>query len=154
MDDHVGPEAAVLGVHGDLLGEIAARRHARRLDDAAEVHFAPESDGLRRAERAGEVARLALDLVLAVAEERGLLAEFRVGLVQDQETFLVALERFGERLEDFLDGLAALLEVAVLLRDERLQVRAREADELGAVGLERLAGERLEGLLEFSRARR
>ena len=118
-------------------------------DDAPEVHLAPEPDRLRRAQRAGEVARLALNFVLAVAEQGGLLAEFRVGLVQDLEALLVALERLGERLEDFLDGLAALFEVAVLLRDERLEVRAREADELGAVGLERLAGERLERLLEF-----
>ena len=49
----VGPDAAVVGTdRGDLLVEVAAREHARRLEHAPQLHLAPRTANGRGAQRA------------------------------------------------------------------------------------------------------
>ena len=127
VDDHVGAQPAVVGLQMLLLVEITALEHAGDLDDAAQLHFAPASSDDRRAERARERAG-------GGAERDDLLGQPRIGgdavALRLAQPRVNLLQRVGDRLVVALErGLG-------------------EIEEGRAIVLERLGGERLEGVAQ------
>ena len=78
-DDDVGPHAAVVGTdRGDLLVEVAARQHPRRLEHAAQLHLPPRPAHGRGAQRPGQRRGLpaeVLGLALHARQQRPQRAE-------------------------------------------------------------------------------
>ena len=58
-----------LGEDGRLLIEVAVLHHAGQLDDLSQLHFAPLAAHAGRTQRANEVLRFQLQLLLRVADQ-------------------------------------------------------------------------------------
>ncbi len=127
-----------------LLDEVAVLDHAGEFGEAAQRHLAPLAAHLRPAQRRDEVARLALQRLLA---ERHALdgaaqrTEALGTLLLDARDLLVrAGERLTYRREHGLDGLLALTETAhgeLLLLAEHLSRELQEDLAVAAQGLAR-----------------
>ena len=121
---------AVLAVRRDLRLEVAVLGHPRELDDALELHLAPPSAHVRRAERRGELLRLVAQSVARRGHEiepRGERAELRRALaVERGEPRVVALELDAKRREQLGEprGRRRLVAAALSAEQER-RCRAR-----------------------------
>ena len=80
-DDHVGPHpAVVVRGHGELLFEVAVLDHARQLDDALELQFAPAAAHAGPLERVDELAGLRAQVLAGRVERRDPLQQLRTRL--------------------------------------------------------------------------
>ena len=77
-DQHVGPQAALLGVGALLLVEIAVVQHAGHLDHPAKLNLT-QRPHLRTAKGLDEVGRLALKLPLRFHQRLHLLGQAAIG---------------------------------------------------------------------------
>ena len=141
VDDHVGAQAAALGLHGDLLDIVAVLGHPSQLDDPMQGHLTPSAAYLRRAERVDEVAGLTLQPLAEMRQPLDLALETPVRLIarllEPADLALVSLERGLERRQARVDLLLA-----------PAQALLGELEELAVARAERLVAQRLKRLLE------
>src|SRR5690606_35400588 len=146
--DRVGAEAAGLGGDGFLFVEVAVGGHAGELDDAAQLEFAPGAGGGDGAERGGEAGGLGLELDLGGVERLELFGEGAVGLgaglFDEADLAVHFFEGFAQGFDEFVDGLAALFEVAGGLLAELSEGFLGEVEEALVVAGEGVGGEGLE----------
>ncbi|OPZ07119.1 MAG: hypothetical protein BWZ08_02055 [candidate division BRC1 bacterium ADurb.BinA292] len=159
INDHVGPQAAVGGVDGDLFAKVAAIDHAGQFDDAAQGDLAPAAADLRGAQGLDELAGFLFELALGLAEVGDLREQLAVGLRAQRLHFLnllfVAAELFAQGGDQFADRLLAALQVpagrllvlAQVLRGELEEGFVVLAEGLGGKGAEAV-GEAGAGLVE------
>ena len=120
--DDVGTQPA--GLAGDrlLLDEVAERRHAGELGDAAQRDLAPAAADVRRAQRLHQLVGLGAQRLMGdgdVAQLLADLAEVALAPLLDAARFLlVAVERLLQRPDQRLDG------EAPRSRDRRTRRRA------------------------------
>ena len=161
VHDHVRPDPPVVGVGGHLLVEVAVLEHPRHLDDPAQLHLAPPTPGLGGAQRGHQVAGLLLELVVGGREVLHLLGKHPVGALplalQPLHPLLVLVQLLTDRLEQRLDRLLTLGELAVGGLTSLPELRIGQLEELLVVLLEcngreacELAGELTATLLEHA----
>ena len=121
----------------DLLVEVAVGEHPGRLDGVAQLHLAPGTAHLGRAQRGREPRRLGADLLARLGERLHGGAERAVVLAAGALELLDALahagERLAQRLHQLLNRLFLLAEPAGRELEERLRVLAQR---VGGEGVE------------------
>ncbi len=153
-DGHVGNRPAALLVgHRVLLAEVAAvLRHAGALDDVAQLDFPPAAALVRRFERADQPLGFAPEPLLRVADGLKLrgqrLRRARAVAVHRRDVFADSAERLPQRLDQAGDLLLPCLEIRARGLLHRLERHFRELEERLVVGLQRVGGQRPEGVLE------
>ena len=153
MDDHVGPQATFLGVHGHLFVEVAMLGHAPEFHDAVQLHLAPPTARLRTAEGVDQVLGLLAEFLAAFLELGDVFAQARHGLGALVAQFLHLLvhlaERFAQGLHDLVDGLLALAQIALGALLMLLERGLGEFEETLVAGFEGARGQGLEDVGEF-----
>ena len=146
--DHVGAQPAALAVHRLLLDEVAERRHAGELGDAAERDLAPASADVRRAQRLHQLVRLGAQRLMGDGDVAQLLADLAqialAPLLEAARFLLVAVERLLQRPDQRLDGEAPRLEIVGRVGAQRLELLVGELQEVALRAGQRVGGERLE----------
>ena len=135
-------------LHRLLLDEIAERRHAGELGDAAERDLAPASADVRRAQRLHQLVRLGAQRLMGdgdVAQLLADLAQIALAALLDAARFLlVAVERLLQRPDQRLDGETPRLEIVGRVGAQRLELLVGELQEVALRAGQRVGGERLE----------
>ena len=124
--------------------------HPRQLDDVAQLHLAPLPARVRLAQRGHERACLGAELLACLGQRPQLRLEPAARLppllIELQQLRVDAAELLLERRHELLDGLLALVEIALGLDLRRLELGARHLGELRHARLQRLGAQRLERL--------
>ena len=152
VNDHVGPNGAVLRRLMALGHEVAVLDHARELDEPAQRDLAPLAANLGPAQRAHEVARLGAQRLLARRERFELLADAAVRLaarlVELLHLALGARERFADRRDEAVDRLLARGQIALRALGVHAQGLARELEKRLGVTLKLPVRELIESRAE------
>ena len=153
VDGHVGAEPAALRKDGRLLVEVAVLEHAGELHDFAQLHFTPLPAHARRAQRADQVLRFLLQLLLRVPDEAEHRAHARAVVDARLLDFLQLRIHLLQRVFDRRDqGAELLLPPGQIDRGFAVDVAdllIRELQKLIRGGLERGRGQRLEGFTQL-----
>ena len=130
LDDQIGPERRVVAGDRGLLDEVAVAHHPGQLDHVAKLHLPPLAARVRLAERGHERARLGAELLARLGERPQLRVELAARLapvlVELRQLLVDPAELLLQRCDQLLDGVLALLKVALGLGVHGLQLRAVE----------------------------
>src|SRR6266567_2278056 len=136
-NNQVRPEPTVVRLDSLLLEEIAVLDHARELDHALELHFAPLTPDLRGAQRAYKCLRLSSELLLDGAHQPKVLVESRVARnplsVDRVQRLIDSRQSLVDRSYHVIQRFIADLEVCLRNSEERFIIRF---EGLGAERLE------------------
>ena len=131
-----------------MLAEVTIGAHARQLDDATQLEFAPGAGGGGGTEGGGELGGLGLQLALGGGERLELFGKLAVGAGADlfdlADLGVHLVERLPERLDERIDGLLALAQLIGGLLVELAERLAGELQELVGVFAQGVGGEGLE----------
>ena len=147
IDDDVGAVAALVVVEGELLFEVAIFQHAGEFEYSLQLQLAPAAAGLRLAQGLHQISSFGLQGFLGVEQGSDLGCQRAVScgarLLQILNLLVHAFQRFGDGLNQILDGLFFLREVAGGLSLIILQNALGKLEEIGVVAVEGRCGKRL-----------